>query len=100
MRGDSFIPMGWSITSFCDQTQLIVAYIFEILDTEEYTDEESRIDRFLLERVNDFDDNLKKHIKEIIIDVRSHYKLDPYVEEEETTLRSRLWQKILSLFRA
>lgn len=99
-KGDIFIPMAWSITSFSDHVQLIVAYAFEALETEEYTDEESHIDKFLLEKVNDASIETRKHLKDIILDVRSHYKLDPYVlEVNEPSWSSTQWKRVLNLFK-
>ena len=99
-QGGLFMPEAWSTTSYCDQVQYIVAVVFEVLETEEYTDEESHIDRFLLEKLTDASSEEKKHLKEIITDVRSHYKLDPYVPPvEEPSWWSTQWERILNLFK-
>lgn len=97
-QGGIFTPQAWSTTSYCDQVQYIVAVIFEALETEEYTEEKSHIEKILLD--NNFDNNEKNHLKDIIIDVRSQYKLDPYVPPvEEPSWWSTQWERILNLFK-
>ena len=87
-RGDMFVPMGWSITSYSDQVLLLIAQIFEILETPSLESEAERIDSIFAQIGND--EPTEKHLRDIFVDVRAQYKIDPYIPEKHLTWFERL----------